>query len=132
LASALEDYSSHYGHPPEFLSPPEVSVSLEALGERFTAALQGVETERPIDPLNPDNVRFYVFDASERDGEGHLLDAFGGRELFAMGRSEKRFSIPPEAFPEKIRDLVPAGGVPAPFALWSLSVQPSQRGTSWQ
>jgi type II secretory pathway pseudopilin PulG len=130
LATALEDYAAHYGHPPPFLAEAEVPVPLAPLGDRFAVALQGLDG--PADATNPDNVRFYVFDSAERDGDGRPLDAFGGGEIYAMGRRKSRLTIPREAFPEQIRDLVPEGGVPAPFALWSLSGRPGRRGTSWQ
>lgn len=130
LAMALEDYVLHYGHPPEFLADPEVPVPPGTLGRAIFFALQGVDGT--ADPQNPDNVRFYVFGVDERDSQGRLVDAFGGSEIYAMGRRRGRLTIPREAFPEEIRDLVPEGGVPEPFVLWSLSDRPNRRGTSWQ
>lgn len=127
---ALEDYALHYGQPPKFLSTPEVPVPVATLGEQFFGALQGVDGA--ADPLNPDNVRFYVFRADEKDGEGRLADAFGSGEIYAMGRRKGRLAVPKEAFPEKIRDLVPEEGVSESFVLWSLSDRPNRRGTSWQ
>lgn len=125
---ALESYEQHYGHRPKFLDREEVPIALAPLAQKLEDALQGSGEGSPP-PSNPDNVCFANLGLAQNDGR--LLDAFGSDNLFLMVRKAGRLAIPPEAFPESIRDAVPPGGVAEAYALWNGVDSPARRGVSW-
>jgi prepilin-type N-terminal cleavage/methylation domain-containing protein len=130
ILHGLEDYRSHYGHYPPFLSPRETPISLANCPE-FIPSLQGVEGQVPS-PINGDNCHFLIFSAGERDGDGRIIDAFGNSDLHILRRADGKLTIPRSAFPKELQPMVPEWGLAEEFALWSLGKGGTPDGRSWQ
>jgi prepilin-type N-terminal cleavage/methylation domain-containing protein len=129
LVTALSDYATHYGSAPDFLKNYQ-PVAINSVLDDFLPALQGTDGNGAPPQQNPDNVRFYVFNRSDFDGGGRLVDASGSGEIYAMARRPNYLTIPRNDFPENVRGSVPNGGVAAPFAIWSL-LERNRLLTSW-
>jgi prepilin-type N-terminal cleavage/methylation domain-containing protein len=133
MVEALEEYRLHYGHHPSYLQKTEYPIALAdpPIRDEFIKSLSGTGSG-PVHPSNPDNCRFFTFQARDFDGNGFLKDAFGGKNIFLMGRAIGKSTIPREAFPESIREWVPDGGVGDELVFWSLGEGPHKTAVSWR
>jgi prepilin-type N-terminal cleavage/methylation domain-containing protein len=131
IAVALGEWTAHYGFAPKFLADGKPIAVNGAIGQ-FVQTLQGVDGDGGGGDLNPDNVRFYTFGGTDFDGDGRLVDAFGGSEIYAIGRPAGKLAIPPDNFPPSLRQVIPPNGVTAPFAVWSVRARGGQAIGSWQ